>query len=274
MTLAVADVRHGAVLFHHVQQAPRASVSVVPADADAGRRLLLAGAPLIAALAARIYLGRFERLFDDHTTFAGITYTDAHVTVTGMLLVAVALALGAVAAVVAAFAAPRVRWLAAAVLPAAALYLGTGAVGAYVESFVVKPNQLVREQPYITHNIEFTRQAYGLNRIAQRPFPAETTVEAADAANNQATLQNIRLWDWRVLQDTLRQLQEIRTYYDFPDIDIDRYVIDGTPRQVMLATRELNVSKLPESSRNLDQREADLHARLRHHDERRQRLHA
>jgi hypothetical protein len=129
------------------------------------------------------------------------------------------------------------------------LHIGTGAVGAYVESFIVKPNELVREQPYITHNIEFTRQAYGLNRFAQRAFPAETTVEAADAANNQATLQNIRLWDWRVLQDTLRQLQEIRTYYDFPDIDIDRYVIDGTLRQVMLATRELNTAKLPEGSR-------------------------
>src|ERR1700756_1680132 len=80
--------------------------------------------------------------------------------------------------------------------------------------------------------------------------PAETTIEAADPANNQATLQNIRLWDWRALQDTLRQIQEIRTYYDFPDIDIDRYEINGTTRQVMLATRELSVDKLPESSRN------------------------
>jgi uncharacterized membrane protein (UPF0182 family) len=218
-------------------------------DANGRRRFLLATVPLIVAIAARIYLGRFERLFNDHTTFAGITYTDAHVTVTGMLLVAVALILGAIAIAVVAFVAPRIRWLVAALLPAVVLYLGTGAIGAYVESFVVRPNQLVREQPYITHNIEFTRQAYGLNRIARRPFAAETTVEAADAANNQATLQNIRLWDWRVLQDTLRQLQEIRTYYDFPDIDIDRYVIDGTRRQVMLATRELNVTKLPESSR-------------------------
>ncbi len=76
------------------------------------------------------------------------------------------------------------------------------------------------------------------------------TVEAADPANNQATLQNIRLWDWHALQDTLRQIQEIRTYYDFPDIDIDRYTIDGKPQEVMLAARELNVDKLPESSRN------------------------
>ena len=89
-----------------------------------------------------------------------------------------------------------------------------------------------------------------MNRVSQREFPAETTVEAADPANNQATLQNIRLWDWRALQDTLRQIQEIRTYYDFPDIDIDRYDIDGTTREVMLAARELNVDKLPESSRN------------------------
>jgi uncharacterized membrane protein (UPF0182 family) len=95
-----------------------------------------------------------------------------------------------------------------------------------------------------------TRQAYGLNRFAQREFPAETTVDAADPANNQPTLQNIRLWDWHALQDTLRQVQEIRTYYDFPDIDIDRYKIDGTTRQVMLAARELNVEKLPVSSRN------------------------
>ena len=85
---------------------------------SATRRLLLATSPLVAAIAVKIYLGRFERLFNDHTSFTGITYTDAHVTVTGMLLVAVALALGAIAAVAAAFFAPRVRWLVAGLLPA------------------------------------------------------------------------------------------------------------------------------------------------------------
>ena len=95
-----------------------------------------------------------------------------------------------------------------------------------------------------------TRRAYALDRIEQQPFPAESGLEAVDAAHNQATLQNIRLWDWRALQDTLRQIQEIRTYYDFPDIDIDRYEVDGSVRQMMLAARELNVDKLPESSRN------------------------
>ncbi len=147
-------------------------------------------------------------------------------------------------------AAPRVRWLAAAVVPAVVCYLGVQVIGWYVGNFIVKPNELVRERPYIAYNIDLTRQAYGLDRVLQREFPAETTVEATDPANNQATLQNIRLWDWHALQDTLRQIQEIRTYYDFPDIDIDRYEIDGTMREVMLATRELSVDKLPESSRN------------------------
>ena len=222
---------------------------VLRENAGAMRGLAVAFGFLLAAIAVEVYLGRFERVFEDHAIFAGVTYTEAHVTLTGRLLVALALAAGAVAVAVTAFVSARIRWLVAATLPALVLYIGTGAVSAYVESFIVKPNELVREQPYITHNIEFTRQAYGLNRFAQRAFPAETTVEAADAENNQATLQNIRLWDWRVLQDTLRQLQEIRTYYDFPDIDIDRYVVDGKLRQVMLATRELNTAKLPESSR-------------------------
>jgi uncharacterized membrane protein (UPF0182 family) len=205
---------------------------------------------LLLVLAVLAYLGRFERLFEDHTIFGGVSYTDAHVTLTGMLIVCIALVLGAVIAAVNAVSMQRGRWLVAAIVPAAVCYFGVQIVGWYVSSFIVKPNELVREQPYIAHNIELTRQAYGLDRVLQREFPAETTVEAADPANNQATLQNIRLWDWHALQDTLRQIQEIRTYYDFPDIDIDRYEIEGTTREVMLATRELNVEKLPESSRN------------------------
>src|SRR5271169_3342083 len=198
----------------------------------------------------RAYIARFERLFDENTIFGGVTYTDAHVMLPGMLAVCAALVLGAAIATINFVAVPRARWLAGAVAPAAVCYLTLQIVGWYVSSFIVKPNELVRERPYIAYNIDLTRQAYGLDHLAQREFPAETTVEAADPANNQATLQNIRLWDWRALQDTLRQIQEIRTYYDFPDIDIDRYDIDGTTRQVMLAARELNVDKLPESSRN------------------------
>ncbi|HUK32468.1 MAG TPA: UPF0182 family protein, partial [Vicinamibacterales bacterium] len=205
---------------------------------------------LLLAFAARVWLGRFDRLFDDQTIFTGVGYTDAHVTLTGLTIVAGALVLGAFIAFVNAVSAPRLRWLVAAVVPAAICYVIVSTLGWYVGSFIVKPNELVRERPYIANNIQGTREAFGLNRITQRPFPADSGVEAVDIASNRATIDNIRLWDWRALQDTLRQIQEIRTYYDFPDIDIDRYQIDGTERQVMLATRELSVDKLPESSRN------------------------
>ncbi|MGB8261597.1 MAG: UPF0182 family protein [Terracidiphilus sp.] len=214
------------------------------------RGLSVAVAFLLLVAALRVCLGRYALLFDHHTIFDGVTYTDAHVLVTGKLVLAGALLLGALIALFGAAVAPRVRWLVASVLPAVLCYVCVGLAAWYVSSFLVKPNELVREQPYIAHNIQLTRQAFSLDTFDLREFPAETTVEATEPANNQPTLQNIRLWDWHALQDTLRQIQEIRTYYDFPDIDIDRYPIAGQMRQVMLATRELNVEKLPESSRN------------------------
>ena len=214
------------------------------------RGLSIVIAALLLTLAARVYLGRFERLFQSDTIFSGVGYTDAHVTLPGMLVVCIALVAGAAMAGIAAIAPPRRRWLLASVVPAIACYLIVAALGWYVSSFIVKPNQLVRERPFIAHNIRMTRQAYGLDRVEPHPFPADTDIEAVDPAKNQTTLENIRLWDSRALQDTLRQIQEIRTYYDFPAIDIDRYQVGGSVRQMMLAARELNVEKLPASSRN------------------------
>ena len=216
----------------------------------AWRGLTIAYALFLLTVAARVYFGRFERLFADNTIFAGVTYTDDHVMLTGMLVVAAALVLGAAIVIARSIARPNVMWFGVALVPAVVCYVGAGIIAWYVNNFVVKPNQLQRERQYIANNIRMTQLAFGLDRIEQHPFPADSTVEAVEADRNQATIQNIRLWDWRALQDTLRQIQEIRTYYDFPDIDIDRYVIDGVERQVMLAARELSVDKLPESSRN------------------------
>ena len=214
------------------------------------RGVSISFALVLVVFAMREYIARFELLFGHHTIFDGINYTDAHVMLAGMLAICLALVLGALIATVGAVWSPRGRWLIAAVVPAVFCYAVVAVVSWYVSNFVVKPNQLDRERPYISNNIDMTRKGFGLDRFVQREFPAETTIDAADPANNQATLQNIRLWDWHALQDTLRQIQEIRTYYDFPDIDIDRYQIEGTTREVMLAARELNVDKLPESSRN------------------------
>jgi hypothetical protein len=241
-----------AVLFLLVSGSSRALSGERASLADLPwRGLSISAVFLLLIVAMRVYVSRFELLFEHHTIFDGVTYTDAHIALTGKLIVAMALVLGALLVLFySTLKSPPVGSLIVAVLPAVACYAGVGVVSWYVTSFVVKPNELVREQPYIANNIEMTRQAYGLDRFQLREFPAETTVDATDPANNQATLRNIRLWDWQALQDTLRQIQEIRTYYDFPDIDIDRYQIDGATREVMLAARELSVDKLPESSRN------------------------
>jgi uncharacterized protein len=205
---------------------------------------------VMLVLAARVMLSRFDLLFDDHTIYSGVGYTEAHILIPGLLGVALALVVGAAIAAYNGFGPRRLVPLLAALAPVVVVYVGLTVVSWYVTGFVVKPNQLVRERPYLVHNIELTRRAFGLDRLAQRAFPAETGVAAVDLANNRPTIDNIRLWDWRALQDTLRQIQEIRTYYDFPDIDIDRYRVGGEVRQMMVAAREMNVEKLPESSRN------------------------
>ncbi|MGB3612680.1 MAG: UPF0182 family protein, partial [Elainellaceae cyanobacterium] len=101
------------------------------------------------------------------------------------------------------------------------------------------------ETPYIANNIEFTRAAYGLTQIESRDFPAEANLSAADLNSNASTIKNIRLWDYRPLLSTYRQLQEIRPYYTFKDVDVDRYTIDGNDQQVMIAPRELDYTEVP-----------------------------
>jgi uncharacterized membrane protein (UPF0182 family) len=208
-------------------------------------------APLLLVLAWRVYLGRFPYLWQDHQSFSGVTYTEANFILPGLFFVALALIIAAIIVLANAFTQRKLRLLVAALaLPIVVALVGVVLIPAYVASFIVRPNELGRETPYIEHNIAATRQAFGLERIESREFPVETTNAAFELQNNRATLDNVRLWDWRALRDTLRQLQEIRTYYDFPDVDVDRYKVGGELRQMMLAAREIDSEKLPASSRN------------------------
>jgi uncharacterized membrane protein (UPF0182 family) len=208
-------------------------------------------AAFLLAFAWRVYLSRYPYLWSDHQTFTGVTYTEAHYLLPALTLVAVALAIAALISLLNAFTKRGVRLLLLAVaIPALVYIVGVVMVPAYVSSFIVKPNELGRETPYIEQNIAWTRRAFGLEQIEPREFEAEPSIEALNLNANRPTLENIRLWDWRALQDTLKQVQTIRTYYDFLDVDVDRYKLGNQTRQVMLAARELDVEKLPESSRN------------------------
>ena len=215
------------------------------------RAVCCALALFLLVLSWRTYLSRFPFLWEDHSTFSGVTYTDAHYTLPALLFVSIALIIAAIISLVNAFVARRFSLLLIALaIPFAVYLVGVVLIPSYVQSFIVKPNELDRETPYISHNIEWTRRGFGLENIESREFDPEASTAAIDLANNRETLENIRLWDWRALQDTLRQIQAIRTYYDFPDVDVDRYVTGGRTRQMMIAPREINDAKLPPQSQN------------------------
>jgi len=127
----------------------------------------------------------------------------------------------------------------------AVLIIGRGFYPALVQRFMVIPNEIVLEKPYLERNIRYTRLAYGLNNIEDRVFPAENNLTLSDLKRNDLTIKNIRLWDHAPLLRTFAQIQEIRTYYKFMDVDNDRYTVNGEYRQVMLSPREIAYAALP-----------------------------
>ncbi len=120
---------------------------------------------------------------------------------------------------------------------------------ALVQQYSVAPNEIVMESPFIAHNVNYTLQAYGLEEVDERPFSVDYNLTGKDLLANSGTVENVRLWDWRPLLSTYKQLQEIRLYYEFFDVDVDRYEIDGEKRQVMLSARELSQEELPDQAR-------------------------
>src|ERR1043165_5343504 len=207
-------------------------------------------AAFLLLLAWRVFLARYPYLWQDHQSFSGVTYTEANHYLPGLFIVAIVLIVAALIVIVNAFTIRKLRIIIAAVALPVLTYVVAGMIiPAYVQSFVVKPNELGRETPYIEHNIAWTRKGFKLEGIEIRDFDADPTIAGLDYQNNKQTLDNIRLWDWSALRDTLKQIQGIRPYYDFEDVDIDRYKINGQVRQMMVAARELDVTKLPEQSR-------------------------
>ena len=190
-------------------------------------------------------LDRYLLVYSDNGVVVGAGYTDIHVELPVLWLLT---GLSTVAAF-AAWANLRVRTYR---LPAAAAVLVFGGsivlsavVPGLFQRLFVKPNELKLEKPYIERNIALTQQAYNLRQITPKPFPAEQDLTFKALEANKATIDNIRLWDWQPLMDSYVQLQEIRTYYKFHDVDVDRYWLDAAYQSVMLSARELKSSLLP-----------------------------
>lgn len=113
------------------------------------------------------------------------------------------------------------------------------------QKFIVIPNELDKEKPYIQNNIDFTRMAYGIDMVQEIPFENKRELTYNDLKKNRDTLESVRLWDWRPLQQTYKQLQELKQYYYFNDVDVDRYILDGKKIAVNLSAREMSITGLP-----------------------------
>jgi uncharacterized membrane protein (UPF0182 family) len=222
--------------------------------ARARAHLLGLGALLLFHRATDFWLDRYDLLYSQRGAVLGATYTDVHATLPALQWLAVLTALCGVAALAHVFRRSARPVLAGLVVLVAAWIAGVWAFPAAVQRLRVAPNALVAESPYIAQHIRMTRWAFALDRIEEREFAARETLAPEDLARNAATLKNVRLWDHAPLLATFAQLQEIRTYYRFLDVDNDRYVVDGEYQQLMLSARELSYQSLP---RDVQGRDAD-----------------
>ena len=190
-------------------------------------------------------LDRYLLLYGDNGVVVGASYTDVHVRLPALWLM-IGLSVIAAFATWANLRVRTYRLLAAAfLLVVIGSFVLSSVIPVLFREFFVKPSELELERPYIERNIALTRQAYNLDQIAAKPFAAEQKLSFKTLDANKATIDNIRLWDWLPLSDTYAQLQEIRTYYKFHDLDVDRYWLDGSYQSVMLSARELRPSLLP-----------------------------
>ncbi|MCX7598183.1 MAG: UPF0182 family protein [Armatimonadetes bacterium] len=235
-----------AVLVYFYQEAIRVVGNAVHAmpHARVHTLSLLAVGLLVKAVGYR--LDQFRLVFSQRgEVFYGASYADIHARLPVLWLL-LGLSILAAVACIAAFRSRRF------LLPGGALsvlvvvsLLGGAAYPFLIQRLVVKPNQLEKERPYIAANIDATRVAFGLTNVKDQQFELRNDLDWAGVQRNWATVENLRLWDHRPLEQTFQQTQALRAYYTFPDVDVDRYWVGGRYRQVMLAPRQLDYSQIP-----------------------------
>jgi uncharacterized membrane protein (UPF0182 family) len=196
------------------------------------------------------YLQKYELVYATRGVVQGAGYTDVKAQLPAMRLL---LGISLIAAVLFIYNIFRRGW----VLPVIAVGLWAmvsvvvgAAIPAAVQQFRVQPTESTKERPYIDRNIKATKAAFNLRDVQMNDFAADSNVTTADINNNAATIENARLWDPdpNILQQTYNQLQQIRNFYQFNDVDVDRYVVDGRVRQELISARELNIGGIPSQS--------------------------
>jgi uncharacterized membrane protein (UPF0182 family) len=243
-------LKNGAIQVTNLEGFPQAegkqaAAPKIDIDPRAMGHLIFLGGIIVLLLAWGYRLKMFNLLYSTAGAAPGAGYTDVHVNLISYgIMIFVSLAFALVLFISAFRTRKKLVWLSVGIWLGLILLLTT-IIPMVVQKTVVKPNELAKESPYIHYNIQYTREAYNLNMINEVSFPAGEKLTAQNIQSNQATINNIRIWDERPLLQTYNQLQSIRLYFEFNDVDVDRYQINGSYRQVMLSGRELNVNALP-----------------------------
>ncbi|MBE7553030.1 MAG: UPF0182 family protein [Anaerolineales bacterium] len=208
--------------------------------------LSVIGVFIFLTFAAGHWLDLFDLMYSTRGVAFGASYTDINVSMPALWVMVAVAVIAAVMLLVNIFLRRPALSLLAIFIWIVAGIVGGGFIPGLVQRYAVEPNELAREAPYIENNIRFTNLAYGLDKIQERDFTQVEPLTREALTVNETTLKNIRLWDYRPLQQTYQQIQAIRLYYRFLDIDLDRYTINGEIRQVALAARELDIDQLQE----------------------------
>ncbi|RQD72632.1 MAG: UPF0182 family protein [Tindallia sp. MSAO_Bac2] len=214
----------------------------------AAGNLVVLGTLFFLATAARYFVSLYEILYSPQGAVYGASYTDLHVNLP-LYRVQMAVSIAAALFLLVGYKKKMPKLMAAAPIILLVVSLVGQIAASGVERFMVEPNVLARETPYIERNIEYTRKAYGLDEVRQLEFDVDYRLTREDLDNNPETIKNIRINDYRPALESYNQLQAIRPYYQFNDVDIDRYTINGEYRQVFLAARELNMERISESAK-------------------------
>ncbi|MCF8142841.1 MAG: UPF0182 family protein [Deltaproteobacteria bacterium] len=217
-------------------------ISVAPA---VKKHLIFLGGIIVLLMAWGYHLKIYGLMYSTLGPAFGAGYTDVHIKVWGYRILTGVSIIFAVFLFLEAFKSRTRLMLGTGAVWVAAILVFSAILPMAIQKVVVKPNELAKESQYIAYNIDFTRKAYGLNRIKEVSFDVKDELTLEEVQKEETTVQNIRIWDERPLLQTYRQIQAIRLYYDFSNVDVDRYQIKNQYRQLMLAARELEIDLLP-----------------------------
>jgi len=212
------------------------------------RKIAVLGSMILLLISATYLIRGFDLLYSARGVAYGASYTDINITLLGYRISAVVALLSAFTFAFGLLTGKRRLTVLGPIL-LVLIAIIAGVFAGFVQQLVVEPDEITKEKEYLEYNIEYTQEAFGLNTVEVRDFPSEQELDRETILRNSETISNIRVNDARPLKQTYNQIQGIRLYYQFNDIDVDRYIIDGEYRQVFISPRELNFEKLDDNAK-------------------------